>query len=89
MKLFVLLHGRSKKKMKAIMVDEYHKCENYKDSREKSGVAGWHKIEAAGLEATVWRQKTCTVGGNKCESVGRVGKGRAGYIGKNGFNEHT
>lgn len=89
MKLYTLLHGKSKKRMKPIMIDELHKCKNYKDAREKSGVEGWHSIVPAESDAMVWRQKTATVGGNKCTSVPRVGHGRAGYISKNGFQEHT
>ena len=76
--------------MKPIMTDVLHKCENYKQKREKTPqVGGWHEIRVAEPGSDVWRQKTCTVGGNKCQSVGRVGKGPAGYIGKNGFQQHT
>ena len=90
MKLYSLLHGKSKRKLSIIMTDELHKCENYKDAREKSHVKGWHKIVPAEADSVVWRQKSATVGGNRCETVGRVGKsGRAGYIDKHGFNEHT
>lgn len=72
--------------MKPIMIDSYEKCENYRDSR-KHTVAGWHEIVEGG--EGVWRKKSCTVGGNKCHSVGRVGKGLSGWIGKGGFNPHT
>lgn len=87
MKLFQLLYGKSKKRMKPIMVDSREKCENYRDARRN--VVGWHGILPAPPGATVWRQKSCTVGGNRPESVGRVGRGAPGWIGKNGFNPHT
>jgi len=32
MQLFTLLYGKSKAKMKPIMVDEKKKCQNYKDN---------------------------------------------------------
>lgn len=87
--LFTLLHGRSKKRMYPIMTDILGKVNNYQTARERSGVEGWHSIVPAENGAEVWRQKSATVGGNKCEMVQRVGKGPAGYIGKNGFNPHT
>jgi hypothetical protein len=89
MKLYTLLHGKSKKRMKPIMVDELHKCENYMNAREKSGVGGWHNIVPAESDAVIWRQKSATIGGNKCTSVPRIGRGLAGYISKNGFEPHT
>ena len=87
MKLYTLMFGRSKQRMKPIMVDELHKCENYEKARQN--VTGWHKIVPAEAGATQWRQKSATVGGNRCESVPRIGHGPSGYIGKNGFNAHT
>jgi hypothetical protein len=94
MKLYTLFHGNSKKRMHPIMIDELHKCENYKKAREASSVKGWHEIKPASAEDTIWRQKSATRGGNRCVSVKRVGKngqtvGDAGYIGKNGWNSHT
>ena len=79
--------------MHPIMTDVLHKCENYMKQREHS-VKGWHKIEMASPNATVWRQKSATVGGNRSVSVLRVNKqgktfGNAGYIDKHGFNPHT
>jgi hypothetical protein len=88
MQLHVLLYGKSKKRMHPIMVDELKKCENYRLAREKSGVKGWHDIQLAEVNAATWKQKTATVGGNKCQ-VNRVGKGPAGYISKRGFQAHT
>lgn len=93
MQLHTLMYGKSKKRMHPIMTDELHKCENYMKAREHT-VKGWHKIVVAEKNSAVWRQKSATVGGNRCESVGRVLKngktgGHAGYISKNGFNEHT
>ena len=81
MKLYTLLFGRSKKRMKPIMVDEKHKCEKYEKARQN--VAGWHKIVEAEPGATIWRQKSATIGGNRDDG------GHSGYIGKNGFNSHT
>lgn len=75
------------------MTDVLHKCENYKEQREKTWGAkssqGWHNIIPAEVGAIVWRQKSATIGGNRCESVARIGHGLAGYIDKNGFNPHT
>ena len=87
--LFTLLYGKSKKRMKPIMVDSYHKCENYRDARGDRMGGGWHDIVPAEAGAVVWRRKSATVGGNRCERVLRVGKGPSGYISKHGFNPHT
>jgi len=90
MKLYTLLFGKSKKKMRPIMTDEKYKCENYEKARQN--VEGWHKIVEALPGEEIWRQKSATIGGNKCTHVARVGKaggGFSGYIGKNGFNAHT
>ena len=54
-----------------------------------NSVAGWHDIVPAQDGQDVWRQKSSTVGGNRCEQVGRVGHGRSGYISNRGFVEHT
>jgi hypothetical protein len=85
--LFTLLYGKSKKRMKPIMVDTLKKCKNYWDAR--AHCPGWHAIVPADSDADTWRQKSATIGGNRCQSVGRVGHGPSGYIGKNGFNQHT
>jgi len=91
MKLHVLLHGRSKKRMKPIMIDSLKKCQNYEKAR--ANVTGFHKIEEAPQGAVVWRQKSSTIGGNKSSMVPRInrhgGTSVNGYIGKNGFNAHT
>ncbi len=90
MKLFTLSYGKSKKRMHPIMVDSQQKCENYLKARGERMGGGWHKIEpCTDRDVTVWLKQSATVGGNRCETVGRVGHGKAGYIGKNGFNEHT
>jgi hypothetical protein len=83
--LYTLFFGKSKKKMKPIMVDSYKKCENYCLAR--SNVIGFHKIEKGGI--TRWKQKTCTIGGNRAESVSRVGKCMPGFVSKSGFHPHT
>lgn len=69
--------------MQKIMVDSYHKCENYMNARQN--VVGFHKIEEAPADSVVWRIKTCTIGGNK-NSIGQTSNG---YVSKNGFNPHT
>ena len=86
--LHQLLYGNSKKRMRVIMIDTEKKCENYMAARSHT-TTGWHKIELAPVNSNPWRQKSATVGGNRCETVGRVGYGKAGWIGKNGFQEHT
>lgn len=93
MQLYQLLYGKSKAKMRVIMVDEKKKCENYMKSR-KSSCPGWHRIELAPPNSDVWRQKSATIGGNgnNCGPIriNRHGKPQIeGYIGKNGFNAHT
>lgn len=85
--LHKVLFGKSKDNMRPIMVDKLKKCENYVLAR--SNVIGHHKIVPAESGEDNWRQKSATVGGNRCEMVQRVGKGPSGYIGKNGFNQHT
>ena len=87
-KLFTLLYGKSKKRMHPIMVDVLHKVKNYQSAREHT-TPGWHSIVPADEGAEVWKQKSATVGGNRCEMVGRVGHGPAGYIDKKGFHPHT
>ena len=83
------MYGTSKKRMHPIMTDIFRKCENYMNARGERMGGGWHKIVPADVGATVWRKKSATIGGNRCESVGRVGHGLNGYISKNGFNPHT
>ena len=88
MKLYTLLHGKSKKKMKPIMIDSLKACENYKNARENSGVEGWHDIQPAPPDSEVWRKKNCTIkgGGDNRNSGPMVhGKGLSGHLGKNGF----
>lgn len=90
-KLYKLLYGRSKKRMRPIMIDEHHKCENYKKAREHT-VEGWHEIVEADKDDEVWRKKSCTIGGNKCSNVARItrhGNQVNGWVGKDGFNQHT
>lgn len=89
MKLYKLNFGKSKKKMRPIMIDSLEKCKAYKDAREKSKVIGWHDIVPAENGEDIWRKKTTTIGGNSVTLVPRVGKGRNGYISKHGFQEHT
>lgn len=90
MELYVLYYGKSKKKMKPIMVDSKKKCENYESAR--SNVIGFHKVDLAPAGSKVWRQKSCTIGGNKevHPKINRQGKTSVnGWIGKNGFQSHT
>lgn len=92
-KLYTLLFGKSKKRMKPIMIDTLHKVELYKNAREatKQSAAGkgWHKVEIAPPDAIPWRIKTASRGENHAYSVGRVGHGVGGYINSFGFNPHT
>lgn len=96
MKLYTLLFGRSKKKMRPIMTDEKHKCERYMNARTSNngekGCGGWHKIVEAEKDAEIWRKKSCTIGGNSPSTVKRItrhGNQVNGYIDKHGFNPHT
>ena len=72
MKLYVLLHGKSKKKMKPIMVDDFDKCRNYQTARENN-VDGWHEIVSSDEAqekfpqidlSRTWRISSATVRGN-------------------------
>jgi hypothetical protein len=70
------------------MIDSLAKCEKYRKAREatkgsKAG-NGFHEIEEAPAGSKVWKQKTATVGGNKCQT-----HKSNGYISKDGFNPHT
>lgn len=91
MKLYTLYYGKSKKRMKPIMIDSLKKCQNYEKAR--SNVEGFHSIEEAPAGSAVWRKKSCTIGGNRATvvpQINRHGVNRVnGYIGKNGFNAHT
>jgi hypothetical protein len=91
--LYTLLFGKSKKRMTPIMIDKLSKVENYKRQREKTkgsdAARGWHEIVPAEAGAVPWRQRSATVGGNRCETVLRIGHGLPGWIGKNGFQVHT
>lgn len=89
MKLYVLSFGRTKAGKKLpIMIDSLEKCERYKKARENTKGSkagnGFHEIELAPPGSKVWKQKTSTIGGNKCQS-----HKNNGYISKNGFNPHT
>ena len=79
-KLYTLFYGKSKKKMKPIMTDILHKCENYMKAR--NNVIGFHEIKNAEPGLDIWRKKSCTVGGNRPDGV-------SGYISKRGFQYHT
>ena len=91
--LYQLLFGKSKKRMHVIMIDDRRKCENYMNARTanngEKGCGGWHKIELAPPNSNPWRQKSCTIGGNRPTTVQRHGEGLAGYINKYGLNPHT
>ena len=97
MKLYTLLFGRSKNRMKPIMIDSLKKCEQYKDARENN-VIGFHKIIEAEKGADCWVRKNATIkgSGDKTNShppiVGKNGenKGVSGYILKGyGFAPNT
>ena len=83
MQLYTLFAGKSKKRMWPIMTDELNKCENFRDQRIKSGCSEkWHEIKLAEKDASVWRKRSASVGGNKCD-------GKSGYVSKRGFQYHT
>lgn len=91
MDLYTLYYGKSKHKLKPIMTSSKEKCLNYQKAR-KHTVKGFHEILPAEKGEKEWKQKSSTIGGNKCEvpRINRHGKTtRNGWIGKNGFNEHT
>ena len=57
MQLYVLLRGRSKKRLKPVMIDSQHKVDNYKKALEASDVKSfWYKVEEAPKGSTVWRK---------------------------------
>jgi hypothetical protein len=92
MELYSLFHGKSKKKIKTLlMTDSYKKCENYMKARQN--VKGFHEIRLAEKGATTYRRKSCTVGGNKPTGVPHINRHgttvRNGYISKDGFQPHT
>jgi hypothetical protein len=91
--LFTLVYGKSKKKMKPIMVETRDQCEKYMKARMPN-VEGWHDIIPAEKDVKTWRQKSSSIISTKCQRgapvIGKNGQTRiAGYIGKNGFNPHT
>lgn len=90
MELFTLYYGRKKAKMRPIMTDSFKKCDNYMKARQNN-VVGFHEILPAKKGESAWKQKSTTVGGNKCEiPIIRRGKTRInGWISKDGFNPHT
>lgn len=99
MELFTLSYGKSKKKMLPIMTDGITTINVYLVSRTgskgKEGRmgAGWFKVEPAAKDASIWRKKSATIGGNKPDIVPRIGKNGQtkinGYISKHGFQPHT
>jgi hypothetical protein len=60
MQLYVLLRGRSKKRLKPIMIDSQDKCENYQkalQSSDKGSGKTWHyDMQVAPEGSTVWRK---------------------------------
>jgi hypothetical protein len=57
MQLFILLRGRSKKRLKPVMIDSQKKCENYRQALQASDVKTWHyDIQPAPAGSTVWRK---------------------------------
>lgn len=85
--------------MKPIMIEEMSAINLYKQSRGSLGRYegkmgdGWFKIESAPKDANKWRKKSSTIGGNKDNGVPHINRHgttvRNGWIGKNGFNQHT
>ncbi len=92
MDLYSLYYGKSKKKIKTLlMTDSYRKCENYMKARQSS-VPGFHEIRPAENGANKMRKKSSTIGGHKC-AVPRINRHGVsvinGYISKDGFQQHT
>jgi hypothetical protein len=60
MQLYMLMCGKSKDKMKPIMIDQRRKCENYMIARtaSKSTKSKWYDIVPAEKGAKVWRKDT-------------------------------
>jgi len=60
MQLYTLMYGKSKQRMKPIMIDQLHKCENYMAARVASKACGgrWYDIVPAEKGATIWRKDT-------------------------------
>lgn len=80
MQLFELKKGKSKAKMKAVMVDKISTVNAYLISLGGAGKAGrirdqWFEVVPAQPGAVPWSKKSSSVNG--------------GYINKNGFNPHT
>jgi hypothetical protein len=93
MDLYSLYYGKSKKKIKTLlMTDSYKKCENYRKARQSS-VHGFHEIRLAEDGSDKMYKKSSTVGGNKCNAVPHINRHRTtvrnGYISKDGFQQHT
>ena len=94
-----LYYGRSKKKMDLIMTDKESAINFYLQSRacKKQKVGrmgnGWFKVEPAEPGAEKFRKKSATIGGNSCNcppTIGKDGKTKYhGWVGKNGFSQHT
>jgi hypothetical protein len=60
MQLYTLMYGKSKKRMKPIMIDRRHKCVNYMVARlsskgTKAG-QGWYDIIPAEKDAVMWKK---------------------------------
>ncbi len=93
MDLYSLYYGKSKKKIKTLlMTDSYKKCENYMKARQPS-VSGFHEIRPAEEGVDKMRKKSSTVGGSKPTTVPHINRHgttvRNGYISKDGFQQHT
>ena len=56
MKLYTLLRGNSKKRLKPVMIDCIRKVENYKKELIASGHDDWFDIQEAEKDAVVWRK---------------------------------
>ena len=59
MKLFTLLRGHSKKRLKPVMIDSLHKVENYRDALQSSDTKTFHyDVVEAAADAVVWRKSS-------------------------------
>ena len=59
MKLFVLLRGKSKKRLKPIMIDSEHKVENYKKALQASDIKTcFYDVQLAPEGSKTWRKSS-------------------------------
>lgn len=56
--LYKLMIGRSKKRLRCVMIDTMHKCVNYRDALKASNLKDkWFDIIPAETDDSQWRRK--------------------------------